>query len=362
MNRLQLTQQVIKLSGRYDLVMHDPTNGHDFGDDGINFYLNGGQRLLDLLQDTPKTKAWHYASLQSGNYMLYLQQFRSIDEVWVADNAGRYPVEEKTLKWIRANYSEPVTFANCVNTVNLTTPTSFAINAQPGGEAKQIAIIITDTTASIVAGTITITGTDLNGGVISEAISIAGGAGTYITDRMFATVATVISASITVLGGSGDETITCIYVDEDQLGRPLYYARIPIGIAPGQKGTTATSFLSAGMVDWGQLYQSGGVFTGDEAYEAIILVPGANATFTIEVLARFYSGTLTSDSDTTPWSVNHSYESTLAALACLEASYRNTQGYQDYVNVIQQRLSRIDRDLADDEDVGTNQMQSSWEI
>jgi hypothetical protein len=92
-----------------------------------------------------------------------------------------------------------------VASVNLTN-TTFTIAAQPD-VPRNVTITVTDTTPSIIAGTITITGTDVNGTTITEVLDMAGPTLTFTGTKVFVSVTSVVSADATVLGGAGDETI-----------------------------------------------------------------------------------------------------------------------------------------------------------
>lgn len=91
-----------------------------------------------------------------------------------------------------------------VTSVNLTN-TTFTIANQPD-VPRNITIAVTDTTPSVVAGTITVTGLDVNGNTITEVLDLSTGL-TLTGTKVFASVSSVVSASATVLGGAGDETI-----------------------------------------------------------------------------------------------------------------------------------------------------------
>jgi hypothetical protein len=75
-------------------------------------------------------------------------------------------------------------------------------------ENRRVTITIADTTPSIVAGTVRIVGTNYNGDVQTEDVSIAGGAGAYTSTKFYRTVTSIVTLNnVTVLGGAGDETI-----------------------------------------------------------------------------------------------------------------------------------------------------------
>ena len=89
---------------------------------------------------------------------------------------------------------------------NLTTATSYLITAQPD-TPRNVVIVVVDTTPSIVAGSVTIVGTDINDAALTETTSIAAGAGTYTGAAIFKTITSISNGTVTVLGGAGDETI-----------------------------------------------------------------------------------------------------------------------------------------------------------
>ena len=107
MNRLELVQKVIALSGRYDLVQPDPTNGHEFGDNGIDFFVNDAQLYMDLFTDL-QYKSWHYSKPVSGTYIIELEKYRKIEAVWYADTESRNEAVERSLKYVRDTYTTPI--------------------------------------------------------------------------------------------------------------------------------------------------------------------------------------------------------------------------------------------------------------
>jgi len=99
----------------------------------------------------------------------------------------------------------PATGTTIVTLVNLTN-TSLTVAAQPI-HPLTIDILVVDTTPSITAGVVTITGKGAYGQALVEAVDCSAGAGTYLGKKAFASVTTVVTSGFTVLGGSGDETI-----------------------------------------------------------------------------------------------------------------------------------------------------------
>lgn len=95
---------------------------------------------------------------------------------------------------------------------NLVTNSTFTLNgvglAGLAANPRRIVVTIVDTTPSVTAGTVRITGTDVYGAALIENLNIAAGAGTYTTTKRYASVTEVRTLNdVVTLGGGGDETI-----------------------------------------------------------------------------------------------------------------------------------------------------------
>ena len=89
--------------------------------------------------------------------------------------------------------------------VNLTNTTFTIANALE--VCRPISVIVTDSTPSINAGTLTITGTDCDGDALVVVQDWSGGAATQQTTESFESVTSYTAAAMAVLGGTGDELI-----------------------------------------------------------------------------------------------------------------------------------------------------------
>jgi len=92
-----------------------------------------------------------------------------------------------------------------VKTENLTN-IMLTLASQPD-DPTYLSVRIVDTTPSITAGTVTITGTTADGPGQTEVIDCSGGAGTYIGNKVFETIDSIVTADFATLNGGGDETI-----------------------------------------------------------------------------------------------------------------------------------------------------------
>lgn len=93
-----------------------------------------------------------------------------------------------------------------IASTNLLNNTTYSTLTDQPDVPRNITITVTDTTPSIVAGTITVNGLDVNGTAITEVLNLAGPTLTFTGTKVFASVTTVVTASVTVLGGAADET------------------------------------------------------------------------------------------------------------------------------------------------------------
>jgi hypothetical protein len=99
---IDIRTKFIQLSGRFDLVVSPITFTPD---NGADFFIKAGQRLLDNLQDTKFF--WYKKNLTAGQGVIDVPYLRVVKEVWLANAEGRSQLEKKSLGWIRENYGEP---------------------------------------------------------------------------------------------------------------------------------------------------------------------------------------------------------------------------------------------------------------
>ncbi len=108
MNLLQIRQWFVNESGRFDLVVDAASD--NWTDKGANAYINAGQRMLDRMQETPKTLGRNFQMVSAGYYHVLFQDCRAIKEVWAVNAAtGRKKLEKKDMSWLRGYYNNMVT-------------------------------------------------------------------------------------------------------------------------------------------------------------------------------------------------------------------------------------------------------------
>ncbi len=97
----EIRKKFVEISGRYDLV--DPDTWED---DGADFYLNMGQRILDRSLNGKKMEARYPFELTSANIVVKTPGLRAIKEVWVANVDGRSQLTFVPLDQLRGGYAE----------------------------------------------------------------------------------------------------------------------------------------------------------------------------------------------------------------------------------------------------------------
>ena len=104
MSLLEVRQQFVKISGRYDLVV-DTT---DWVDNGANFYINAGQLWLDRLETIKKSYARVFEHIEAGDWYVLFPLCRAVKEVWCSpdDDDEKWQLEKKNFDVLRAAYAE----------------------------------------------------------------------------------------------------------------------------------------------------------------------------------------------------------------------------------------------------------------
>lgn len=85
MNLLEIRTKLIELSGRYDLVVDTNT----YADNGADFFITAGQRFLDQLLDSPKSKATKPITIGTGDTTIDLPRCRSVTHIWLEDDGNK---------------------------------------------------------------------------------------------------------------------------------------------------------------------------------------------------------------------------------------------------------------------------------
>lgn len=120
-------------------------------------------------------------------------------------------------------------------------------------------------------------------------------------------------------------------------GTPLYWAVAPIGLAPGQLDLDSADF--AGKYDWDDIS-----FGEHESYNGLMWMPPCDTAYTLRVLGRFKSRVLSSNTDMNWWTIEYPELVVASAMQKLEEEYRNSQGVNDWEQVIAKGILAIEKD------------------
>lgn len=100
MNLLEIRKKLIELSGNYALVK----DVESYEDNGANFYIQAGQRLIDSLLDFPKSRVLTSKELGTGESLLLLPRFRAIQHVWFTADDGIRFLEKLTAEGLEKRF------------------------------------------------------------------------------------------------------------------------------------------------------------------------------------------------------------------------------------------------------------------
>jgi hypothetical protein len=99
----EIRKKFIEVSGRYDLINTDWT------DNGADFYLNMGQKILDRSLDEKKMLAQYPFELTIGNNIVKTLGLRAIKEVWIANVDGRAQLTYAPIELLKSAYAKEAT-------------------------------------------------------------------------------------------------------------------------------------------------------------------------------------------------------------------------------------------------------------
>lgn len=133
-------------------------------------------------------------------------------------------------------------------------------------------------------------------------------------------------------------------------GAPSYYTPISLRNIPEELSAddlTALDFVTQYMDT---------LSTDHYSYNGVLFLPPTDKQYMLEVVGTFYSRPLTTDTDENFWSVEHENLLVAATMLQIESTHRNSQGVNDWLNVIAAHLDGINKDLAEQEAADVDQM------
>lgn len=98
-----IRQDFCRLSGRHDLVI-DFASGV-YTDNGANFYINMGQKMLDRKNRIPMEAMRYQKNLTAGQFQLNITNVRAIKEIWATNGDGRNILTKRDIGYLKENYA-----------------------------------------------------------------------------------------------------------------------------------------------------------------------------------------------------------------------------------------------------------------
>lgn len=136
-------------------------------------------------------------------------------------------------------------------------------------------------------------------------------------------------------------------------GAPEYYSPLVMNLAPEQAALTTVTRTTEFTYDHEEILFTD---TADHFnYQGILFMSPADTTYTMSILARFRSVTLTG-SVKTFWTEVHPDILVLAGLWTLEKFYRNREGMNDYMQAILDAVIDLEKDSVEEEVQDLDQM------
>lgn len=97
--------------------------------------------------------------------------------------------------------------------------------------------------------------------------------------------------------------------------------------------------------------------SGGEDTSGILIMPPTDVALVVEVIGKFWSPTLSSDSDESYWTARHFDILLWASLRQLEVSYRNREGAADWDAALSDALFDLDKDEVSEQVHNTDQLE-----
>lgn len=103
MTLLDIRTQLVKITGRYDLV----TDATTFADNGADFYIHEGQKYLDRLETIKKSYSKVYASAVAGSWYTTFEYCRAVKKVWCSNsNYVRWELKKLDYELLKLKYNQ----------------------------------------------------------------------------------------------------------------------------------------------------------------------------------------------------------------------------------------------------------------
>ncbi len=343
MNLLNIRTQWVERTGRFDLVV----DTNDYVDNGANFFIQAGQRLLDSILPYRKDIGRHHETVNANQSSILIKHVRAIDSVYVTQSGeAREPLTRKTYSWMLEQYGEDYG-EKAVGTITLSGVPTADDTITIGTETytfKASASASTEITIGANASaTIDNIVTALN------TYSSICTAQKYSTTQLLVTyylvgtagnsIAFTESADNLTMNGSGTLGGTIAgRANQIGTGQPKYFVPIITTPHPALTLDKVTALDSHDLLFGLDRFQKDG----------ILIMPPADSSYVISIYA-FYFSVMENDADVSYHSEMYPELLLMASSLALEVFYRNTAGVNDWLSSMQLWLKGVDHDLVREE-------------
>lgn len=345
MNLLQIRTDFVQKNGRIDLVVDET----DYADNGANFFIQAGQRLLDSILPHRKSMGRYHTAVNVNQSSVIIEKVRYIDSVYQKQSGSdRDYLDRKSYSWLIEEYGEDfgekakgtATFSGNVaedETIVVDTET-YTFKASPSGTYEVDIGSNVDTTITNLVAKINTASSIANAYKMSSTACLIE---YYLVGTAGNSIVFTTTAANVLLDGSGTLGTTLAgRANGVTSGTPAYFA--PIITTPHPDLTIA----NVGSLDTHDLMFD----LGRYAKDGILFMPPANGSYELTIYGAFFS-VMSADADVSYHSEMYPELLIMASNFALEVFYRNTQGMADWLSAMQPFLKGIDHDMVRAESV-----------
>ena len=350
MNLLGIRTELVEKTGRFDLVV-DRTN---YADNGANFYIQAGQRLLETLFPFRKDIGRYVCAVILNQSSVFLRYVRAILDVEIKGSGeNRGYLDRKGFSWLRSEYGSDygekargtATFSG-----QPTAGETITIGAESWTFAASRSVAYEISIGSSVSETVGNLRTAINTDSPGALPSVT--AGRKTAEQLSSTELLVTYEVVGTAGNSVVFTTTSGNISLDgssvlggtlqgrnndiSTGTPIYFSSIVSTPHPEltlDRLSNLTEDTHDILFGWRRFQRNG-----------LLFMPPADETYTMTIHGHFFEP-LESDYDVTYYTDVYPEVSIMASMLAMEVFMRNTQGVKDMINSINLWQRGIDYDL-----------------
>lgn len=99
-----IRKKFVEETGRFDLVV----DVNNWADQGANFFIQAGSRLLDMMLENKKTVKRFQKDIAVGDHKIEMKYLRAVERVEFSDGVDKFDIPIKPYSKIRDLYTKPV--------------------------------------------------------------------------------------------------------------------------------------------------------------------------------------------------------------------------------------------------------------